>query len=469
MSTEQRTVQQILRGLPSIDELIRALIEHSELANAGHASVADLARRSVDSIRNDVITGIVTDQDLAQLAEARALELWHRSRQNRLTRVINATGVVIHTNLGRAPLSKYAREALFDASGYCTVEYDLAAGGRGRRGEYVEELVADLLGAESAIVVNNCAAAAFLVLTALAAGGEVIISRGELVEIGGDFRVPDVLKASGAILHEVGTTNRTKIADYERAFTENTRMILRVHPSNYRIIGFTASPSIGALADLAKQKDVVLFEDIGSGALLGLGDEPVPARSLANGAGLVAFSGDKLLGGPQSGIIAGRRDLIETIRKHPLYRVLRVDKLIYAALGATLESFARSTAELDIPVLRMINCHLEEINARAESLVERIASLGSGILATISEGKSVIGGGSAPDIQPQTALIELSHSAMSAGSIESALRKASPPVITRIENDRVLVDLRTVADEDEDLLLRAIAAVFSPFAEQNHA
>ena len=458
-----------MRGLPSVDELVRSLLTRSDIVDAGHARVTEFARRAVDSVRSDVITGTAVGQDLVRLAETRAVDMWIRSRQGRLRHVINATGVIIHTNLGRAPLSDRARAALVEASGYCTVEYDLEAGGRGRRGAYVEGLIAEVIGAEAAIVVNNCAAAAYLVLSALAGGGEVVISRGELVEIGGDFRVPDVLEASGARLREVGTTNRTKIADYDLACGENTRMILRVHPSNYRIVGFTASPSIRALADLARKKGVVLFEDIGSGALLGLGDEPVPAESLANGADLVAFSGDKLLGGPQSGIIAGRRDLIESLRKHPLYRVLRVDKLTYAALGATLESFANGTAEDEIPVMQMINFPREAIKERATIFAERITSLDLGISAAVTEGNSVIGGGSAPGVHPPTSLIALSHDEMSADAIESEFRKGTPPVITRIENDKVLIDLRTVAKVEEDLLLSAVDAVFSRFAGQNPA
>ncbi len=469
MSTEQHTVQNALRNLPSIDELVRTLLTRSDMAEAGHAMITEFARRAVDSVRTDLIAGNTVDQDIVRLAETRAVDMWIRRRQERSKRVINATGVIIHTNLGRAPLSDRARAAIAEVSGYCTVEFDLEAGGRGRRGEYVEGLIAEVTGAEAAIVVNNCAAAAFLVLSALAAGGEVIISRGELVEIGGDFRVPDVLKASGARLREVGTTNRTKIADFETACNENTRIILRVHPSNYRIIGFTASPSIRALADLAQQKGVILFEDIGSGALLGVGDEPVPAESLANGADLVAFSGDKLLGGPQSGIIAGRRDLIESLRKHPLYRVLRVDKLIYAALGATLESFANGAALREIPVLQMINCPREAIEERATSFANRVTSLNLGISAAITDGNSVIGGGSAPDIHPPTSLIALSHTEMSADAIDSEFRKGTPPVITRIENDKVMIDLRTVAKGEEDMLLRAVAAVFSRFAGRSPA
>ena len=459
METERKADPHQLRSLPSIDELLRLLSTHSTALEAGPVRIAEVARQAVDSIRREILAGTFANDDVAGEAVSRVHDQWHRSQLARIKRVINATGVIVHTNLGRAPLSEAARTAISEASGYCTVEYDLEAGGRGHRGEYVEELVTRVTGAEAAIVVNNCAAAAFMVLTVFAAGGEVIISRGELVEIGGDFRVPDVLKASGAVLCEVGTTNRTKITDYEKACSENTRMILRVHPSNYRIVGFTASPSITSLAELAEKKALVLFEDIGSGALLGLGDEPVPAKSLADGAHIVAFSGDKLLGGPQSGIIAGRRDLIEAIRMHPLYRVLRVGKLIYAGLGATLESFARGTAESEIPVLKMIGQSSDQIELRASKFVDTVRSTGCKIQLKIIGGNSVIGGGSAPDIHPVTALITLDHPEMSADAIERALRRSSTPIITRIEDDKVLIDLRTVTVGDEELLLRAIADI----------
>ncbi|MEO7658413.1 MAG: L-seryl-tRNA(Sec) selenium transferase, partial [Pyrinomonadaceae bacterium] len=316
-SEKKTTSNSLLRNLPSVDEVLRTKTAREIGLIAGAEHTSQLIRNLIDNVRRSI--GMISENgqkkgELLALIEARLDEVWRSERQTGFRRVINATGVVIHTNLGRAPLSDKARQAVTDAaSGYCTIEYDLAAGKRGKRGLRAEALITELTGAESVLIVNNCAAAAFFVLTAFASGGEVIISRGELVEIGGDFRVPDVLEQSGGLLHEVGSTNRTKIADYENAINDTTRMILRVHPSNYRIVGFTAMPSVADLADLAGRKGVLLYEDIGSGALLdltalGLGDEPVVSRSIAAGADIVTFSGDKLLGGPQAGIIAGKAE-----------------------------------------------------------------------------------------------------------------------------------------------------------------
>ena len=376
-------------------------------------------------------------------------------------KVINATGVVIHTNLGRAPLSEKAQMAVAGAASYCTLEYDLLTGKRGRRGHRAEALLAELTRAEDVLIVNNCAAAAFFVLTVFASGGEVVISRGELVEIGGDFRVPDVLSQSGATLHEVGTTNRTKLADYEKAINEKTRLILRVHPSNYRIVGFTATPSVAELAVLAHSKDLLLYEDIGSGALidlsgLGLRDEPVVSRSIADGADVVTFSGDKLLGGPQAGIIAGKIEYIEQLRKHPLYRALRVDKLAYAALEATLDAYRRDAAVDEIPVLRMLSMSKAEMEMRVVRFAKQIEEKlngSSNLRFETLDGASAVGGGAAPAVQPETKLLAVSHSSMKAPKLEQLLRNSEPPVIARIVDDRVVIDLRTVSEADESDLL----------------
>ena len=381
-------------------------------------------------------------------------------RRSRLRRVINATGVIVHTNLGRAPLSEAAIAAITeDASGYCTLEYDIETGKRGRRGAYAESLIAELTGAESALIVNNCAAAAFLVLSVLAAGREVIVSRGELVEIGGDFRVPDVLAQSGAVLREVGTTNRTKIADYEKAISENTGLILKVHPSNYRIVGFTAMPSVEELADLAHRHEILLYEDAGSGAMLdlseyGLDDEPVISRSIAAGVDVVTFSGDKLLGSAQAGVIVGREEIIDRFRKHPLYRALRTNKLVYAVLEATLDAFHRETAVREIPVLKMLSATVEELEQRTGRFAERLSENAGdrGLRLEIIRGNSVIGGGSAPMAQPKTALITLQHEELSAAELERSLRLSTPAVIARIVEDKVVIDLRTVSEREEDEL-----------------
>lgn len=452
---------QKLSLLPSIDALLQSRTAQKILSETGAKHLTVLARSAVESLRREILESSknYSREDLLTEAENLLVTLWQSEQVIKLQRVINATGVIVHTNLGRAPLSENARNAIFEtALGYCNLEYNLETGKRGKRGERAEKLLAELTGAESALIVNNCASAAFLVLKVLAEGGEVVISRGELVEIGGDFRVPDVMAQSGAILHEVGTTNRTKVSDYEKAIGENTKLFLRVHPSNYRIIGFTETPKLKDLADLAHRNGILLYEDAGSGAIFdlsefGLIDEPVISESIASGADVVTFSGDKLLGGVQSGLIVGRKETIEKIRKHPLYRALRVDKLIYAALEATLESFRRETALQEIPVLKMLSISKEELETRTKKFAEKLSE-SSDLNFEIIEGKSVIGGGSAPDIQPASTLIALEHKQFSAIKLEQNLR--SLRVIARIFENKVLIDLRTVSDNEENELLDII-------------
>ncbi|MEP6946556.1 MAG: L-seryl-tRNA(Sec) selenium transferase [Acidobacteriota bacterium] len=461
---DDNEISATLRRLPSIDTLLREEKIRDLVQSAGAEQSAAIAREQVDSLRTDIqgssLFATQTSEELLDEAVRRIARAW-RAKQNMGTRrVINATGVILHTNLGRASLSEDARNALRDtASGYCTVEYDLETGDRGKRGVCAEELLTDLTGAESAIVVNNCAAAAFLVLSVFGSGGEAVISRGELVEIGGDFRVPDVLEQSGTKLREVGATNRTKLADYEKGIGPDTRLLLRVHPSNYRIIGFTSSVSNTALVDLAHAHGLIMYEDAGSGAFPEisdlLDDEPVISRSIQNGVDLVSFSGDKLLGGPQCGLIVGRRNLIEKLRNDPLYRALRVGKLIYAALEATLRSYARGTAITDIPVLRMLAATYDTLEERCRSFVQRYPGSGDFVF-DIVHGHSVVGGGSAPDTHPSSPLIAISHPAISAEGLTAMLRNSKPPVIARIEKDRVHLDLRTVSVEDECELLAAL-------------
>lgn len=451
-----------LSALPSVDLVVS---ESADLiAKFGRSPVVDAARKALDELRSELLAGehsSATRIDLFSIAHERVRSALDSDRSARLRRVINATGVVIHTNLGRAPLSENAVNSLVEvARGYSNLEYDVAAGVRGKRGADVESLICTLIGAEAAIIVNNCAAAAFFVLSAFAAGREVIVSRGELVEIGGDFRVPDVLERSGATLREVGTTNRTKAADYAKAVSEATKMILRVHPSNYRIVGFTSAPTINELVAVARENNVVLFEDIGSGALVdlannGVKDEPSPAESIKAGVDIIAFSGDKLLGGPQSGIIAGRSELIDKLRKHPLYRALRVDKLTLAALGATLDSYVRGTESDEIPVIKMLATSADEIKSRAEHFVASLSE-NTSLTFDIIEGTSAIGGGSAPASHPKTWLIAVSKANTSADSLAAHLRATDPPIITRIENDRVLLDLRTVSERDVDEISTAL-------------
>lgn len=468
---------EILRFLPSVDALLRSETSQKLMIETGKKHLTFLARAVTDTLRRELQEKSAEKQlnpqkysreILLTEAENRLVNAWRSELNTSLQRVINATGVIIHTNLGRAPLSENARKAMAEqASRYCTLEYNVETGKRGKRGARAEHLLAELTGAESALIVNNCAAAAFLVLTALAKGGEVVISRGELVEIGGDFRVPDVMTQSGATLREVGTTNRTRVADYERAIDENTRLILKVHPSNYRIIGFTATPTVAELAELAHRKEILLYEDVGSGAMFdlseyGLTDEPIISQSIVAGADVVTFSGDKLLGGTQSGLIVGRRDVVEYIRKHPLYRALRVDKLIYAALEATLEAYRKETFLQEIPVLKMLSATNAELMKRtadfADKLREKLAK-NSSLNFEIIEGNSVIGGGSAPDVQPVTTLFALKHGKFSVSKLEEKLRTANPPVITRILDEKVLFDLRTVSDAEEGELLEILGSL----------
>ncbi len=464
---------EILRLLPSIDALLRSKTAAKLLRQVGAKQLTLLARTATDCLRQEIQqktnnTENYSRESLLEEAEKQLENAWQSEKNRSLQRVINATGVIIHTNLGRAPLSENARQALLkEASRYCNLEYNLETGARGKRGAHAEFLLAELTGAESALIVNNCAAACVLVLTALATGGEAIISRGELVEIGGDFRIPDVMTQSGAILREVGATNRTRISDYEKAITENTCLILKVHPSNYRIVGFTAAPSIPELADLAHRNEILLYEDAGSGALFdlseyGLNDEPVNSQSIAAGADVVTFSGDKLLGGTQSGLIVGRREVIERLRKHPLYRALRVDKLIYAALEATLESFRRETALREIPVLKMLSMSEMEIKERIKKFVQKLrrkTDENHALSFEIIEGNSVVGGGSAPTVQPVTTLLALEHRKISAMNLEQSLRFSKPPIIARILEDKVLIDLRTVSESEKTELLDVLAGV----------
>ncbi|MGB7924082.1 MAG: L-seryl-tRNA(Sec) selenium transferase, partial [Pyrinomonadaceae bacterium] len=358
------------------------------------------------------------------------------------------------------------RTVAHEAARYCSLEYDTRNGTRGRRGERVQQLLTELTGAEGALVVNNCAAASLLILTVLAQHGETIVSRGELVEIGGDFRVPEVMAVSGTRLVEVGTTNRTRLSDYERAVNTNTRLIMRVRTSNYRIVGFTSAPTLAEMADLAHSAGLPLYEDAGSGALLdlkpyGLEDEPIIRESILSGADLVSFSGDKLLGAAQAGLIVGRRDLVDLLRRAPLYRALRADKLTLAALEATLDAYGRGTAIDEVPVLRMIAMTHGEIERRARAFLARWQERhpSTHLRFEIVEGHSAIGGGAAPLTRPRTALLALAHNTLSADALEQALRLSTPPVIARINEGKVLLDLRTVAEDEEADLLDALASI----------
>ena len=458
----------LLRQIPSVDELLGRPRLARLCEQVQRAVVVESARAVLADLRALIARdpeAAAAALDPAKLDERVAAEV-ERALAFSLRPVINATGVILHTNLGRAPLAPQVIEHLrLTGTHYSNLEYDLAAGARGRRDVHTARLLARLMGAEAAIVVNNNAAAVFLVLNALAKGGEVIVSRGELIEIGDAFRIPDIMTESGAVLREVGTTNRTRLADYERAINDRTRLLLRVHPSNFRIVGFTERPSLEELVELGRRASLPVFEDLGSGCLVDLSaygfEEPVARASLAAGASVVSFSGDKLLGGPQAGVIAGKKELVERIRRSPLFRALRVDKLTIAALEITLLAYLRGALN-EIPALRMIRFPAEEIERRARAFVERLRpQLSSGeVEIEIRSGQSVIGGGSTPAQHLTTCLISVASVRHSTAQLETRLRRpaAGEPVLARIEDETLVLDLRTVFPEQEPALAAALAA-----------
>ena len=455
--------ENVLRHLPAIDQLLRREGLKDLITSSGREVVRNRLREVLDEIRREFVNtngdaqSHVDPDKLAAEIENRLRAKFDSQRRSRTQRVINATGVVLHTNLGRAPLSRLAIEAINEAAGYCNLEYDLETGRRGKRGTGLDAMLRELVGCEASAVVNNCAAAVLITLNTLAEGGEVLVSRGELIEIGASFRIPDVIEKSGARIREVGTTNRTRISDYERAINDQTRVILRAHPSNYRIIGFTERPALEDLANLARERNLPLFEDLGSGPLVdlnpaGVHDEPTVSHSIRAGSSIVSFSGDKLLGGPQAGIILGEAEKIKRIKSNPLMRALRVDKLTYAALEATIRAYLGGHAIEAIPALAALHMPKETITNRARAFVRRARSI-EGLSLKLMDGHSVVGGGSAPETHLSTTLIGVDCAGMSAGEIERRLRRSHPPVIVRIIEDLVVLDLRTIsADEDKELM-----------------
>lgn len=452
-----------LRHVPSVDQLLRTDVARTLREAIGLKRVTAIARSVTTEIRSSIRENSLENNHSpeALLAEAvrRMEQTAQQESQTGIRKVINATGVLLHTNLGRAPLSAAARAAIEQAAGYCNLEYDVATGTRGKRGARVEALLRDLTGAEDALVVNNCAAAALLILSVLARDGETIVSRGELVEIGGDFRVPDVMASSGTRMVEVGTTNRTHLEDYRRAINANTRLIMRVHPSNYRIVGFASSPEIAELAALAHEHQLPLYEDAGSGVLSDLSGygviaEPAVSDVVASGVDVVSFSGDKLLGSAQAGLIAGRKEIVERLRKHPLYRALRSDKLRLAALEATLIAHQRDKASAEIPVFQMLALGENQIAERAKAVIEQVTP--TDLKLSLEAGESAVGGGTAPTSKLKSVLIALAHPQKSAAELEHQLRRSSPPVITRVADEKVLIDLRTVSPDDLPSLIAAL-------------
>jgi L-seryl-tRNA(Ser) seleniumtransferase len=455
MSESSKTEPARLRDVPSVDQLLRTDTARELRDLVGLRRLTNIARAVTAEIRTSLRANGDYAGSLLDEAVKRMQATADRESQTGIRPVINATGVLLHTNLGRAPLSEAARAAMDDAARYCSVEYDIESGARGGRGARVESLLKDLTGAEAALVVNNCAAAALLILAVIASDGETIVSRGELVEIGGDFRVPDVMASSGTRMIEVGTTNRTHLEDYRRAINENTRLLMRVHPSNYRIVGFASSPTRAELASLAHDKGLPLYEDAGSGLLqdlreYGVIDEPVVREIVEQGVDVVSFSGDKLLGSVQAGLIVGKQAIVSRLRKHPLYRALRSDKIRLAALEATLASHQRELAHAEVPVMQMLSRTAEELEQRARSAVESLD--GGAVKFELLAGESTLGGGAGPTSTFPTTLIAITHPERSAQDLEHQLRTASPPIISRISEGKVLLDLRTVFDDQLDTL-----------------
>jgi L-seryl-tRNA(Ser) seleniumtransferase len=458
----------LLRRIPSVDELLLQP-RLAELAKRVDRSlVVEVARTVLSGLRSR----IAADANVTALSlDAASVEKFITAEVERilsrsLLPVINATGVILHTNLGRAPLPQaVVEEFRRSATQYNNLEYDLEAGARGKRDVHTAELLTRLTGAEAAIVVNNCAAAVLVVLAALARGGEVIVSRGELIEIGDGFRIPEIMEQSGALLREVGTTNRTRLADYENAINEKTRLLLRVHPSNFTVTGFTDKPSLEELAALSQRTGLPLIEDLGSGCLVDLSghgvSEPTVRQSIDAGVSIVLFSGDKLLGGPQAGIIAGKKELVARVPHHPLFRALRVDKLTIAALEATLGAYLRAAWD-EIPALRMIRATPQELQRRAENFIRELRPelpLDE-VEIEIADGASLAGGGSTPSQSLPSKVIRIASARHSATKLEQRLRRASSgvSVIARVENDRLILDLRTVFPEQEPLLAASLAA-----------
>jgi L-seryl-tRNA(Ser) seleniumtransferase len=433
-----------LRALPAVHEIL-AHLSPSQRAFP-HALLVDEIRRTLEEMRAEILGGHANGPAAGVRLERRLAAL----EQPSLRRVINATGVVLHTNLGRAPLGQWSA-----LPGYCNLEYDVAAGRRGKRDSHTAGLLERLLGAPG-IAVNNNAAAIFLALHELAPDGEVVVSRGELIEIGDGFRLPDIVARSGAVIREVGATNRTRIDDYRAAINDRTRLLLRVHPSNFRMSGFTARAELRELVSLGRERGVPVYEDLGSGCVVDLRpfgiEEPLVSDSLKAGADLVSFSGDKLLGGPQAGILAGKPEIVARLRRNPLYRALRLDKVICQAIESTLRNLLLERWDR-VPALAMIRQTASEIRARAERLVARTP----GLRAEVAPGSSVIGGGATPEQAIPTWLIAIECPDLAAA--ESRLRAGDPPVVARVENDRLLLDLRTVLPEEEEELVAALAAL----------
>jgi L-seryl-tRNA(Ser) seleniumtransferase len=462
VSAERATA---LRGLPSVDQLLRRLATHADLHGITRARLTGLIRETLDQERVRVIGERTAPAAVEVLAE-RVVERARRSGPFSLRPVINAQGVVLHTNLGRALLSTLALERLQAvATAYSNLELDLARKERGSRYSHVEAVLRRLTGAEDALVVNNNAAAVLLALETLAHGREVIVSRGELIEIGGEFRIPDIMLRSGAVLREVGATNRTHLRDYADAISRETALLLKVHTSNYRVVGFTADVSSRELVELGRERGIPVMEDLGSGSLVdlrpwGFPYEPTVQETVAAGVDLVSFSGDKLLGGPQAGIIVGRRGIVSRLKKNPWNRALRIDKFTIAALEATLYAYEAGTALETIPTLRMLTEPLASIRRRARRILARVGPDASRTLgAQLVESRSQVGGGALPTVELPTAAIALGTTDRSPGRLDELLRAGRPPVLGRLLDDRLLLDCRTILPSDVPAVAARLATL----------
>jgi L-seryl-tRNA(Ser) seleniumtransferase len=464
----------LLRQLPKIDEIILLLEKTKVFERAPREIVVRICRSAVAELRETILKsrdggkGFVppSPEQIASSA-ARKVEDLHRPS---LRRVVNATGIVLHTNLGRAPLCEEALNHVIDVSrGYSNLEYDLGKGRRGLRYDHVSKILCDLTGAEDALVVNNNAAAVLLVLNTLAAGKEAVVSRGELIEIGGEFRIPDVMEKSGAVLREVGTTNRTHLSDYEKAIGDKTGLLLKVHTSNFLILGFTEEVQLPELVALGRRRGIPVMSDLGSGCLIetepyGLKKEPTVQETLKTGVDVVTFSGDKLLGGPQAGIILGRRETLDPVKKNPLNRALRIDKMTLAALEATMRLYLNEAEALrSIRGLRVLTEPVEEVERRARRFFRRLKKANiEGLTISLRKGSSMAGGGSLPTQEIPSLLLSLRSSKLSANAVEEHLRRFDPPIIARIADEEVLFDLRTVASEEFDIIRRALEGLVRP-------
>jgi L-seryl-tRNA(Ser) seleniumtransferase len=463
----------ILRRIPKMDELLKDGGLELHFAAAGRTVVTEAARTVIDRLRQEILSLEPSELDHFDIEQLNIVSIARRvmaqvedDEANHLIPVINATGTILHTNLGRAPLCKEAVENVAAVSrGYSNLEYDLAAGGRGSRHNIVSELICELTGAEDAMLVNNNAAATMIVLSAMAEGQEVIVSRGELVEIGGAFRIPDIMEQSGAKLHEIGTTNKTKPSDYENAIDEErTAALMKVHTSNYRIMGFTQDTSLEELVEIGRKHDLPVIFDMGNGLMVDLSayglDEPNVPASLASGIDVILFSGDKLLGGPQGGIIAGRKKYIEKMKKHPLARALRVDKMTFAAMEETLKKYRDTEKSLrDIPILHMITEPADSMQTRAYRLAEQIQEKNPAFHTEVVPVQDQIGGGSAPMVYLPGFAVAVTSDAMSTQKLETALRGSSLPIVARIHDDRLLLCVRTIAESDVEIIAQAFTAL----------